>query len=275
MPMVRAMRMLNAVEAGTLSGAQLEALLIADPGRLAELNVLLGMRGQTRRIVASSTAMTAVAASSTAMTAVAASSTAMTAVVASSTAMTAVDASDQALRIWTLAGTNQVWSNFANFTAVAASSTAMTAVAASSTAMTAVAASSTARAAIYNSDTALEAIAASTTAIAAIAASAGYQTKTGINSAPSAASIGFTGPAIIIKLSQSWSSNADSNMIIGNLRAGTAISGTKNNGPAPGTYNATAGVPGNTWVLPAQATATQSNTAGSIGAVLNIGFIYV
>ena len=207
MPMIRAMRLLNAVEAGTTTGAQLENLLTADPGRLAEFNVLLGMRGQMRRM--------------------------------------------------------------------AASSTAMTAVIASSTAMTAVAASGTARAAIYNSDTALEAIAASTTAIAAIAASAGYQTKTGINSAPSAASIGFTGPAIIIKLSQSWSSNAGSNMVIGNLRAGTAISGTKNNGSAPGTYNATAGVPGNTWVLPAQATATQSNTAGGIGAVLNIGFIYV
>ena len=217
MPMVRAMRMLNAVEAGTLSGTQLETLLIADPGRLAEFAVLLGMRGQTRRIAASSTAMTAVIASSTAMTAVAASSTAMTAVIASSTA----------------------------------------------------------RAAIYNSDTALGAIAASTTAIAAIAASASYQTKTGINSALSAASIGFTGPAIIIKLSQSWSSYAGSNMVIGNLRAGTAISGTKNNGPAPGTYNATAGVPGNTWVLPAQATATQSNTAGGIGSALNIGFIYV
>lgn len=141
--------------------------------------------------------------------------------------------------------------------------------------MTAVIASSTARSAIYNSDTALNAISDSTTAIAAIAASAGYQTKTGINSTSSATSIGFTGPAIIIKLSQSWSSDAASNMVIGNLRAGTAISGTKNNGATTGTYNATANVPGNTWVLPAQATATQSNTAGGIGAVLNIGFIYV
>ena len=236
MPMIRAMRMLNAVEVGTTSGAQLEALL-ADPGRLAEFNVLLGMRGQTRRMAASSTAMAAVAASSTAMAAVIASSTAMT--------------------------------------AVAASSTAMAAVTASSTAMAAVAASSTARAAIYNSDTALNAIAASATAIAAIAASAAYQTKVNINSTNAATSIGFTGPAIIIKLSQSWSDSAGQNMVIGSLRAGTAISGTKNNGSAPGTYNATAGVPGNTWVLPAQATATQSNTAGGIGAVLNIGFIYV
>ena len=127
MPMIRAMRLLNAVEAGTTTGAQLENLLTADPGRLAEFNVLLGMRGQMRRMAASSTAMAAVAASSTAMAAVIASSTAMTAVAASSTAMTAV----------------------------AASSTAMTAVWASNTTTDAVFASATARLAIYNSDTAL------------------------------------------------------------------------------------------------------------------------
>jgi hypothetical protein len=164
---------------------------------------------------------------------------------------------------------------FSYMSAVAASSTAMNAVAASSTAMNAVAASSTARSAIYNSDTALNAISASTTAIAAIVASAGYLTKTGIASSDTATSIAFTGPAIIIKLSQSWADNAGSNMVIGNLRAGTAISGTKHNGATTGTYNATANVPGNIWVLPAQATATQYNTAGGIGAVLNIGFIYV
>ena len=159
--MIRAMRLLNAVEAGTTSGAQLETLLTADPGRLAEFNVLLGMRGQTRRMTASSTAMAAVAASSTAITAVA----------ASSTAMTAVNANDQAVRIWMLAGTNQVWSNFASVTAVAASSTAMAAVIASSTAMTAVAASSTAMAAVIASSTAMTAVAASSTAMTAVAAS--------------------------------------------------------------------------------------------------------
>ena len=104
MPTIRAMRLLNAIKAGTTTGAQLQTLLTADPGRLAEFNVLLGMRGQMRRMAASSTAMTAVAASSTAMAAV----------IASSTAMTAVNANDQAVRIWMLAGTNQVWSNFAS-----------------------------------------------------------------------------------------------------------------------------------------------------------------
>ena len=91
MPMVRAMRLLNAIEVGTTSGAALETLL-ADPGRLGEWQQLLVLRGQMRRMAASSTAMTAVAASSTAMTAAAASSTAMAAVEASSTAINAVGA---------------------------------------------------------------------------------------------------------------------------------------------------------------------------------------
>ncbi|MDE1943471.1 MAG: hypothetical protein KGI47_10080 [Betaproteobacteria bacterium] len=181
---------------------------------------------------------------STAMTAVAASSTAMTAVAASSTAMTAV----------------------------AASSTAMTAVAASSTAMNAVIASATARSAIYNSDTALNAISASATAITTITGNAAYQTLVNQNSTTTATAIGFTGNAIIVKLSQSWSNSSGTNMVIGNLRSGTAISGTENNSVS---YNATAGVPENTWVLPAQSTAVQSNTAGSIGSTLNIGYIYV
>lgn len=92
MPMVRAMRLLNAIEAGTTTGAQLETLLTADPGRLAELNVLLGMRGQARRLAASSTAMTAVAASSTAKMAIFNSDTALNAIAASSTALTTLRA---------------------------------------------------------------------------------------------------------------------------------------------------------------------------------------
>ena len=109
MPMVRAMRLLNAVEAGTTTGSQLDALLLADPGRLSDWATLLVLPGQCTRMAASSTAMTAVAASSTAMTAVAASSTAMTAVAASSTAKMACFNSDTALN------------------AIAASSTAMAA----------------------------------------------------------------------------------------------------------------------------------------------------
>jgi hypothetical protein len=191
MPMVRAMRLLNAVEAGTTSGTQLETLLTNDPGRLAELNVLMGMRGQARRMAASSTAMNAVAASSTAMNAVIASSTAMNAVIASSTAMNAV----------------------------IASSTAMNAVAASSTAINAVIASSTARAAVYNSDVALTAISNSTTAKSAIRASASFIVKS-ISNSTSATTIGFTGNVIMIGFS---SSNANGATTITGRRAGSAV----------------------------------------------------
>ena len=128
--MIRAMRLLNAIEAGTTTGAQLQALLTADPGRLAEFNVLLGMRGQMRRMAASSTAMTAVIASSTAMAAVAASSTAMTAVAASSTAKMAVFNSDTALNAIaassTALTTMRAASGYAVYTGSATSPTAIT-----------------------------------------------------------------------------------------------------------------------------------------------------
>jgi antitoxin component HigA of HigAB toxin-antitoxin module len=168
------MRMLNAIEAGTLTGSQLETLLTSDPGRLAELNVLLGLRGQARRMAASSTAMEAVAASSTAMEAVAASSTAMQAVAASSTAREAFFGSSFSVGkgLETLIGTtNATLASLQTMSAVAASSTAMEAVAASSTAMEAVAASSTAMEAVAASQNALAAIRQSSTAISAINAS--------------------------------------------------------------------------------------------------------
>ena len=123
MPMIRAMRMLNAIEAGTLTGAQLQTLLTGDPGRLAELNQLLQLRGQVRRLAASSTAMAAVIASSTAMAAVAASSTAMAAVAASSTAMAAVAASKAALLA--------CWNSETALTALRGSAAALTALMAS------------------------------------------------------------------------------------------------------------------------------------------------
>lgn len=67
MPMVRAMRMINAVEAGTLDGATLEALLTDDAGRQAELDQFLVLRGHARRMAAASTTMQAMAHSNTAM----------------------------------------------------------------------------------------------------------------------------------------------------------------------------------------------------------------
>jgi len=197
MPMVRAMRMLNAIEAGALSGAQLETLITTDPGRLAELNVLLGMRGQARRLAASDNATKALWESPTAltralivpvahaaltadeeaftrtaltanMTAVAASSTARAAIIASPTATAAVEASPNGLVAWVTVPAGLTPTAYANMTAVIASSTAMAAVAASSTAMAAVAASSTAMAAVIASSTAMAAVIASSTAKMAV-----------------------------------------------------------------------------------------------------------
>ncbi len=65
--MVRAIRMLNAMEAGMLSGSQLESLMAADPSRAGELNVLMNMRGQYRRMLSSSITMAALAGSATAL----------------------------------------------------------------------------------------------------------------------------------------------------------------------------------------------------------------
>ncbi|RYF80356.1 MAG: hypothetical protein EOO29_14200 [Comamonadaceae bacterium] len=57
------MRMLNALEAGTLSGAQLDTLIGADASRLGELRVLLRLKGQLNRIQASNTTLTGLAGS--------------------------------------------------------------------------------------------------------------------------------------------------------------------------------------------------------------------
>ena len=190
MPMIRAMRMLNAVEAGTTSGAQLQTLL-TDSVKLGEWNVLLGMRGQARRMAASSTTMTAVAASSAAMTAVAASSTAMTAVVANNSAMTAVASSSTAMA------------------AITASSTAMAAVAASSTAMAVVAPSKLALEACWNSETALAALRSAPTALTALLASPYKQSIGNGNSPSNLATAMVTGKIILLQSRNSVASDTN------------------------------------------------------------------
>jgi hypothetical protein len=137
-------------------------------GNVGNLDVYLAdpsNRDAFEAMLANIQSMNAVAASSVAMTAIVASTTAKNAVLASSTAMSAINANDQAIRIFMLAGTNQVYSNFANVAAVAASSVAMNAVAASSVAMNAVALLKTALSAIWASEVALAAIRAITTAV--------------------------------------------------------------------------------------------------------------
>ena len=188
MPMVRAMRLLNAIEAGTTTGAQLETLLTADPGRLADLNVLLGMRGQNERLFASATATKAL--------------------IASPKALNALVTSVRGSKI------------------MAANPGAMNAVAASSTAMKAVAASSAAKMAVFNSDTALNAIAASGTALTALRAAAGYTVYS--SAATTAATISGPvagGSYIVLGLSTSNAPNGVVNTL-STRRLGSAVVAT-------------------------------------------------
>ena len=107
-------------------------------------------------IIANATALNAVVTSSTAMAAVAASSTAMAAIQKSPTALNAIAASSMATAKYAAGAAGLNPADYADMTAVAASSTAMAAVAASSTAMAAIAASATARAAICASTVAYD-----------------------------------------------------------------------------------------------------------------------
>ena len=59
MSMLRAIRTLNAIETGALNAASLESLL-ADAGRLSEWAVLVNLRGQVERMLASPATMNAV-----------------------------------------------------------------------------------------------------------------------------------------------------------------------------------------------------------------------
>lgn len=75
MPMTRAIRLLNSVEAGTTDSSALETLL-ADAGRRAEWTALMDMPGQARRAMASLSVMSTIAASPRACAALMASNAA-------------------------------------------------------------------------------------------------------------------------------------------------------------------------------------------------------
>lgn len=140
MPMVRAMRMLNAIEAGTLSSGQLDTLL-ADPGRMGEFQQLMAMRGQARRMFAAATSVAVIFGSSLAFAEVVVSRNAMAmlaesqvatdALVASSPRMTQAAASAVAMK--ELASSQYAMSK------IAASATTMAIIGASATAVSAVA----------------------------------------------------------------------------------------------------------------------------------------
>ena len=116
MSTLRSLRLLGAVEAGTVNGAQLETYL-TDAGRRSELSVLLATRGQTRRMAASPLTMSAIVGSPAAtnivfQSATAENSTAASAVVASVAAMYAVSNSTPSLTV--VAGNLIAWKLFRN-----------------------------------------------------------------------------------------------------------------------------------------------------------------
>jgi hypothetical protein len=196
MGMLRAIRLLNAVEGGTHSGAQLQTSL-TDGGRLAEFKVLLSMRGQARRIAASGNTVTAIVASPIAREAVFAeasteNSIASQAIIANSTAVGTVSTSLATLTVieanpisWfqftggahyetnvknvveTLAGT----APFASMSLLIANGPANNLVSNSRPAMEAVVASSPTVALMANSGSMMSDVAADATSIAIVAGS--------------------------------------------------------------------------------------------------------
>jgi hypothetical protein len=129
------------------------------------MNIVVANQTALSTIIASSTAMNIVAASAAAMLAFTASATAMNAVVANQTALSIVNGNDQAIRIWMLAGTNQVYKDFVNYLAVVASGTAMTAIAYSKTALLCIWSNELILAAIRGNSTAINALSASPYAV--------------------------------------------------------------------------------------------------------------
>ena len=95
--MLRAIRTLNAIEAGMLSSSDLQALIAGDATRGAELNVLFNQYGQVLRIVGNSTALTIIFSSALATALFVSSSVAMTVLFSSITGKTALYNSDTAL----------------------------------------------------------------------------------------------------------------------------------------------------------------------------------
>lgn len=189
MPTLRALRLLNAVEAGTVVGTQLQTYL-NDTGRAAEFSSLLSSRGQSRRMAGSALTMTAIAASLNAANIVFKAATATTSaacqgVVASPIAMVAVSASIPSLNIlaanpvsWGLFSTSSYYETniktiIANYAGVApANYTTIDALIADSVSMAAIAAAPYAMSAVVASANTTTLMAASSAAMALVASNA-------------------------------------------------------------------------------------------------------
>lgn len=152
MPMVRAMRLLNAIEAGYVDSLSLDQMLQADPGRVGELRSAMNLRGQMRRMTASTTAMNAIAGSSTAVSLVLGSTVAVAAIAGSRVAMNAIVSTPGALS-----------SFIADYNATII-------IANSSEAMSVLSKSTAARTALLTSSAAMKAISTKPTAVAKLSA---------------------------------------------------------------------------------------------------------
>lgn len=97
MAMVRANRLINALEAGTLTGSQLETLLSTNTASLGDFKVLIEMQAVLRRLNQNTTAMNAIAGSQTAVTAIIASDRALPYMLSKTNALTAFSANAGAM----------------------------------------------------------------------------------------------------------------------------------------------------------------------------------
>jgi hypothetical protein len=133
MPLIRAQRLLNAIEAGTTNAAALQALL-ADGGRRAEFGALLGMRGQARRAVAGATTRDAIFGSALALDAFFSQDNAVNAILGNAVAKADFLANRVATVMGSTVAREQALSHQALLNAVAVSIPAMNAVAANASA---------------------------------------------------------------------------------------------------------------------------------------------
>ena len=244
MSTLRSLRLLGAVEAGTVSGSQLETYL-ADLGRRAEMSVLLSNRGQSRRMAGNSMTMTAITTSPAAINivfqaATTATSAACTAVVSSAIAMNSVANSISSLNVvgansvaWGLFSTSSYYetnvrTTLANYAGVSPSvyptvasliadpvsmadivavPYAMSAAVASTPTITLIAASSTAMAMVAGSSSAITIVAAQTSIMSVIANSTAAMTE--INSRAPATAAMAAQPGAILAISSvatAWAS---------------------------------------------------------------------
>ena len=255
MPTLRALRLLNAVEAGTVLGTQLQTYL-NDTGRAAEFSSLLSSRGQSRRMAGSTLTMTAIAASLNASnivfkSATATNSAACQGVVASPIAMVAVAASIPSLNVlasnpisWALFNASTYYepnikvvvanyagvtpANYASVDAMIADSVSMAAIAAAPNAMSAVVASpntttlmsanSAAMALVASNAVAIDIVAKQTSIMSIIAGSPAAMSE--INSRSTAAGKMAIYPGAITAISNSstgWASYMAGSYFAANL----------------------------------------------------------